>query len=485
MNKEIRTRIAPSPTGDPHVGTAYIALFNYVFAKKNSGKFLLRIEDTDQNRSRKDSEDAILKSLKWLGLEWDEGPDIGGSCGPYRQSERKDIYNDHVNILMEKDEAYRCFCTPERLAQLRSTQKGRNTGYDKKCRNISKEDSDKRVQDGEKFIVRLKMPLDGESIMIDRLRGEIKRSYEELDDQVLLKGDGFPTYHLANVVDDHLMGITHVIRAEEWITSTPKHIRLYEAFGWEPPEWIHMPLLRNPDKNKSKISKRKNPVSLKYYEEAGVLPQTLVNFLALMGFSYDDDIEKFNLDEMIERFSIDKISLGSPVFDYNKLIWLNGLYLRDLSPNELLKEIQKVWINEEYFKKIIPLVQERMKTLVDFVDQSSFFLNGNLDYNTKDGLLLLPKKRSVAEMAKMFQNVAEVFDEIQDFTPENIKSSLKDLCEKHEWKLGEVFMPVRIAVTGKKGSPPLFDSIYVIGKERSRHRIRQAALYLKNNPQNN
>ncbi|MFH1132138.1 MAG: glutamate--tRNA ligase, partial [Pseudomonadota bacterium] len=298
----VRVRIAPSPTGDPHVGTAYVVLFNYAYAKRHGGKFILRIEDTDQTRSSRGSEDAILRSLRWLGLEWDEGPDVGGPHGPYRQSERSAIYKEHADLLIERGHAYRCFCTPERLTELRAKQREakQDPGYDGKCRELDPEEVAKRVAANEPHVVRLKMPKDGETVVPDLLRGEVVISNQQSDDQVLMKSDGMPTYHLANVVDDHLMGITHVIRAEEWISSTPKHLRLYEGFGWELPTFIHLPLLRN--KDKSKISKRKNPVSLDYYREIGILPQAMINFLALLGWSYGDDQEKFTLEQMVEKF---------------------------------------------------------------------------------------------------------------------------------------------------------------------------------------
>src|SRR5688500_18614992 len=300
----VRVRIAPSPTGDPHVGTAYIALFNYCFARKNGGQFILRIEDTDRTRWTKESEDSILRALRWVGLSWDEGPDIGGELGPYRQSERADIYREHAEILLERGRAYRCFCTADRLAALREEQKRekRNLGYDGLCRGLPAEESRARAAAGEPHVVRLAMPREGKTVVTDMLRGTVEYDNAGIDDQVLLKSDGFPTYHLANVVDDRLMQITHVIRAEEWISSTPKHVQLYAAFGWPEPSWVHMPLLRNADK--SKISKRKNPVSVDYYRDAGVLPEALLNFLGRMGWSLpsDPDREKFGLEDMVREF---------------------------------------------------------------------------------------------------------------------------------------------------------------------------------------
>src|SRR5450432_1506328 len=295
----VRVRIAPSPTGDPHVGTAYIALFNYAFAKRTGGKFILRIEDTDQSRARGDSEQMIYDALHWVGLSWDEGPDIGGPHAPYRQSERADIYKAHADKLLASGGGYRCFCTAERLAKMRVAQEAaKKTGYDRLCRAIPKADADARAAAGETFVIRQAVPLDGAVAWKDELReNEQSRDVRDIDDQVLLKSDGLPTYHLANVVDDHLMEITHVVRAEEWMSSTPKHVILYQSFGWQPPKFLHMPLLRNADK--SKISKRKHPVSINYYRDAGILPYALLNFLGTMGWSFGGDREKFTLAEMI------------------------------------------------------------------------------------------------------------------------------------------------------------------------------------------
>ncbi|MEF2600465.1 MAG: glutamate--tRNA ligase, partial [Fusobacterium mortiferum] len=314
MEKKVRTRIAPSPTGDPHVGTAYIALFNLAFANSNNGEFILRIEDTDQNRYTEGSEQMIFDALHWLGLNYAEGPDVGGEYGPYRQSERFHLYGDYAKKLVEQGGAYYCFCTQDRLDKLRERQKamGKAPGYDGHCRSLTPEEIQAKLDAGEPYVIRLKMPYEGETIIHDRLRGDIVFENNKIDDQVLLKADGFPTYHLANVVDDHLMGITHVIRAEEWIASTPKHIQLYKAFGWEQPEFIHMPLLRNADR--TKISKRKNPVSLIWYKEEGYLKEGIVNFLGLMGYSFGENKEIFSLQEFVDNFNIDKVSLGGPVF---------------------------------------------------------------------------------------------------------------------------------------------------------------------------
>jgi glutamyl-tRNA synthetase len=324
MTETVRTRIAPSPTGDPHVGTAYVALFNYAFAHKHGGAFVLRIEDTDRERSQPASERMIFEALRWLGLDWDEGPDKGGPHGPYRQSERSAIYREHAERLIENGHAYPCFCTRERLEALRSEQKQQKLplGYDGHCRGLARDEAARRRADGETHVVRLAMPKDGDCVVTDLLRGEVRFPYAQIDDQVLIKSDGFPTYHLANVVDDHLMQISHVIRAEEWLSSLPKHVELYRAFGWAPPVFCHLPLLRNADK--SKISKRKNPVSLNHYRRAGFLPEALLNYLALMGFTMPDEREEFSVSELVETLELERISLGGPIFDLDKLASISG-----------------------------------------------------------------------------------------------------------------------------------------------------------------
>src|SRR5512134_567666 len=362
----VRTRIAPSPTGDPHVGTAYVALFNYALSRRHDGQFVLRIEDTDRERSSSASEAMIFDAMRWLGLRWDEGPDTGGPCGPYRQSERTEIYRRHADELVARGAAYPCFCTRERLDALREEQKARklNFGYDRRCRAIPADEAVRRRAAGETSVVRLAMPPDGETVVHDLLRGEVRFDNAQVDDQVLLKSDGFPTYHLANVVDDHLMGITHVIRAEEWLSSLPKHVTLYRGFGWEEPVFCHLPLLRNADK--SKISKRKNPVSLNFYRRAGYLPEAMLNYLALMGWAMPDEHEEFSVAEFVEAFTLERISLGGPVFDLEKLTWLNGRYLRRLTPRQLLDRLRGELLSDEHLLDVLPLVQERIDTLEGF-----------------------------------------------------------------------------------------------------------------------
>ena len=479
MTDSVRVRIGPSPTGDPHVGTAYIALFNLVFARQHQGKFVLRIEDTDQVRSKPEWEDMICDSLRWLGLQWDEGPDGGGEDGPYRQSERGAIYAEHVAMLLEKGVAYRCFCTAERLSELRAQQRERkeNPGYDGHCLSLSEDEISARLAAGEAHVVRLEVPREGQTTVKDHLRGEVVFDNAQIDDQVLLKSDGMPTYHLANIVDDHLMKISHVMRAEEWINSTPKHVLLYEAFGWEAPVFIHMPLLRNSDK--SKISKRKNPVSLNYYREAGFLPEAMLNYLGMMGWTMPNGEEQFSVEDMVENFSFDRMSLGGPVFDVKKLTWLNGLYLRSKESDELFDQIRQGVLNDAYLREIIPLVQERIEKFEDFIDQTAFFFSGDVAYDEAATKNLLPKGRTVKEATTMFKAVIDKIDVMAEVSVASVEQALGEVVKELELKPRDVFMPVRIAVTGRKASPSLFETMAVLGKERCRRRLRGAITHLR------
>ena len=475
-DRPVRVRIAPSPTGDPHVGTAYMALFNRVFSSKHGGQFILRIEDTDQSRSTPESEQAIFRSLRWLGLLWDEGPDVGGPCGPYRQSERTGIYREHVSQLLEQGHAYRCFATPEELSEMRAAQKERGNGpvYDRRYRDQDPEEGRRREEAGEACVIRLKMPMEGETVFNDGLRGDITFDNGQQEDLILLKSDGFPTYHLANVVDDHLMNITHVIRAEEWISSTPKHKVLYEVFGWEAPCFIHMPLLRNQDQ--SKISKRKNPVSLDYYQQVGILPEALVNFLGRMGWSMPDEAEKFSLQEMQDAFTWERMSLGGPVFNLEKLDWLNGLYIRDLDPDELVTRLQDWLVQPDFLRQLAPLVIERIKRLEDVIPMTTYFFSDDFTVDTES---LIPKGWSKMDTYRMVKEIARVLDEARAWDAASIEASLRELGEKKDWKPKELFMPVRWMVTGRKATPPLFETMETIGKARCQGRVRRALAQLR------
>ena len=375
----VRTRIAPSPTGDPHVGTAYVALFNMAFAHSQGGEFLLRIEDTDQARSTPESEKAILDALHWLGLEWDEGPDNGGPKGPYRQSERSEIYQKYAQQLLDSGHAFRCFCSPEVLDEMRSAQIANKepVGYDGRHMNLSDNEVASRMAKGESYVIRMKVPREGTCNFNDMLRGEISIDWAQIDYQVLLKADGMPTYHLANVVDDHLMEISHVIRGEEWINSAPKHILLYQYFGWEMPVFCHLPLLRNVDK--SKLSKRKNPTSILFYKRMGYLPEALLNYLGRMGWSMPDEREKFTLAEMLEVFDIERVSLGGPVFDVEKLSWLNGMWIREALTDEQLADRLQEWaLNRDALMAFLPFAKQRMETLSDIAPLGNYLVSGML-----------------------------------------------------------------------------------------------------------
>ncbi|RMH42189.1 MAG: glutamate--tRNA ligase [Deltaproteobacteria bacterium] len=472
-----RVRIAPSPTGDPHVGTAYIALFNYVFARKTGGQFVLRIEDTDRARSRADSERKILSALRWLGLTWDEGPDVGGPHGPYRQSERGPIYRDHAEQLIAAGKAYRCFCTPERLEQLRAEQRAAKAafGYDRRCRGIDTGESRRRAEAGEPYTVRLAVPRDGTTTWHDRLRGPLSFDNAQVDDQILLKSDGMPTYHLANVVDDHAMGITHVIRAEEWISSTPKHVLLYDAFGWPQPVWVHMSLLRNPDK--SKISKRKNPVSIDYYRDVGILPDALRNFLGIMGFSFGGDREVFSLDEMIDVFSWDKVSVGGPVFDLDKLRWMNEQYIHQLSHEQLADALIDWRLGRDYLLRLMPLFRERIKRFDEFIPAAWYFFAGEIDYAPVAEKLTIPGIKP-AQLRKLLLELVDRYDALEAFRAAELEVATRAFADDKQIKTKHLFMLLRLVVTGRTASPPLFDTMEALGKEITRARLRTAAAWI-------
>lgn len=475
----VRTRIAPSPTGDPHVGTYYIALFDYVFTRQSGGDFVLRIEDTDRTRYVEGAEARIIEGLKWLGLEPDEGPDRGGPVGPYRQSERNALYRRYAEQLIRDGKAYRCFCTAERLAELRETQKAQklNFGYDRHCRSLPPEEAERRLAAGEPHVVRLAVPTEGATTFTDRLRGDVVWNNAEIDDQVLLKSDGFPTYHLANVVDDHLMNISHVVRAEEWISSTPKHVLLYEAFGWPLPEFIHLSLLRNADK--SKISKRKNPTSIDWYREQGFLPEALRNFLALMGFSIGGDREIFTLDEMIAEFAWDRVKTSGPIFDLAKLDHINGLYIRALPCENLADRIRAggftthTDVDGETFRGIVALVQNRLERLSNFDEATRFFF----ELEPYDPALLIPKKKNGAFVREMLDLAAEAFRAVDSWTAEPLEQSMHALAEAREWSknaLRALYMVLRVAVTGRAVSTPLFETMEILGRDECTRRLAAA-----------
>ncbi len=463
------TRIAPSPTGDPHVGTAYIALFNHVWARKNGGRFIVRIEDTDRARYVPGAEERILAALKWLGIPYDEGPDIGGPHGPYRQSERLPLYREHAEELLRRGWAYRAFETPEELERIRQ-EKG---GYDGRARNIPQEEAEERARRGEPHVIRLKVPRPGTTEVRDELRGVVVYDNQEIPDVVLLKSDGYPTYHLANVVDDHLMEVTDVIRAEEWLVSTPIHVLLYQAFGWEVPRFYHMPLLRNPDR--TKISKRKSHTSLEWYKAEGFLPEALRNYLALMGFSMPDGREIFTLEELIAAFTWERVSLGGPVFDLEKLRWLNGKYIREvLSLEEVAERVKPFleaagfsWPDEAYLRRAVALMRPRFDTLKELPEKAPYLFTENYPFSEK-------AQAKLAEGLTLLREVLPLLRAQEAWDETALDTLLRGFAAERGLKLGQVAQPLRAALTGSLETPGLFEIMALLGKERTLSRLERA-----------
>ncbi len=470
---EVRVRIAPSPTGPPHVGTAYTALFNLAFARRHGGRFVLRIEDTDRARSRPEYEAGLMAALRWLGLTWDEGPDVGGPCGPYRQSERLPLYAAHARRLVETGHAYHCFCPPERLAALRAEQlrQKQRLGYDGRCRDLAPGEVRRRLAAGEPHVIRMRPPPAGICVVQDLLRGPVRFDYGQLDDQVLLKSDGFPTYHLAVAVDDHLMGITHVIRGEEWLNSTPKHLLLYEWFGWQAPQHAHLPLLLNPDG--SKMSKRRNPTSVDYYRQAGYLGPALLNYLALMAYPpLQGEEEKFAFAELCRVFALERVNLGGSIFDLAKLDWLNGRYIReDLRPEELLGLLHDWLLNDGYLARMIPFMQPRLETLGDFVPKVAFLFARRVQ---PDAAELVPSGRTAEATMAMLQTALWAVEGVLPWNRDGVEAAVRAVAQHWQWPIREVTVPLTVAVTGARVGPPLFESIALLGADRTRWRLQEA-----------
>jgi nondiscriminating glutamyl-tRNA synthetase len=464
---EVRVRFAPSPTGFVHVGSLRTALYNYLFSRHNNGKFILRIEDTDQDRLVEGAVDNLLNVLKWTGLDYDEGPEkeIDSAC--YYQSKRLEIYHKHIKILFDKGHAYACFCSNERLEQMRSEQIGRGEDprYDGHCRSINPNEAKIRMQN-DPYIIRMKIP-SGEIVVVnDVVRGEVSFQTDILDDQVLIKSDGFPTYHFANVVDDHLMEISHVIRGEEWLTSTPKHVLLYKMFGWEIPKFAHLPLLLNADR--SKLSKRQGDVAVEDYRDKGILPQALVNFVALLGWNKGDDQEIFSLSELCEHFTLERVTKAGAVFDINKLYWMNGHYIRQMDENEYLemgiKWLTKLGLDsgeQEKNKLILLSVSNHLNRFDELVDVTSIFFNNELNY-TEDALEWIKKDESL----QIFEKMQGRIKNYSELTLDNFKALMKDVQNETGIKGKDLWMPVRAAITGQITGPELPVVITVVGKER-------------------
>jgi len=473
----VRVRIAPSPTGDPHVGTAYMALFNLIFARHFGGKFILRIEDTDRSRSRPEYEQNIYKALSWCGIQWDEGPDVGGPYGPYRQSERFDIYKKHCQTLLDTGKAYKCFCTADELEEMRqvSARQGGRQGYDRRCRNLSEAEIREKESAGIPYVVRIKMPLTGECVYEDAIKGRITNPWADVDDQILMKSDGFPTYHLANVVDDHCMEITHVIRGDEWMSSTPKHVYLYEAFGWTPPVFMHMPLLLG--KDGKKLSKRKNPTSIFYYRDSGFLPEAFLNFLTLMGYSMTGDREIYSLDEITQEFDHKRIGVSGAVFDSQKLEWLNQQYLiKNIPVDQLWKRIQEWTFNDAFMSRLMPLCHSRIKTFGDFIDLCDFFFINHLKYTPE---LFKNKEIQPEGQALLLQAIIWHLDAQESWESAAINQASREVAEIFGINHKKVMMPLLFAsIMGKLQGPPLFDSFAILGKDRARARFLNTIEFL-------
>jgi glutamyl-tRNA synthetase len=471
----VKTRVAPSPTGDPHVGTAYVALMNYLFAKQHGGEFILRIEDTDRARSTLESEQVILKALNWMGLSWSEGPDVGGPNGPYRQSERGDIYAKYADQLLTEGNAFRCFCTSERLDALRARQssEGQPPRYDGRCMHVPEAEAEARVAAGESHVLRMKIPTEGVCVFNDMARGDIEIPWDSVDMQVLMKSDGMPTYHLANVVDDHLMGITHVLRGEEWIPSAPKHQLLYRYFGWEMPRLFHLPLLRNPDR--SKLSKRKNPTSVLFYERMGYLPEALTNFLGLSAVSQAEGDELMDFATLQSRFDVSNISLGGPIFDVSKLDWLNGRWLREVLSPEGFRAAIGAWMTPAYLDQVADMAQSRITRLSDLGPATSFLFAGRLEPTVErllDGKLDQPTLNRALNLASI------AFEREANWTQEAIESALRVVAEITGAKFKDLVRHMFIVMTGKPQSLPLFRSMELMGRDIARERMRESIAVL-------
>lgn len=472
---EVRTRIAPSPTGeDLHIGNLYTALINWAFAKKNNGKFIMRIEDTDRERFVEGAEETILNSIDAFGLTPDESPRTGGPYAPYRQSERLEFYQKYAQELIDKGLAYKCYCSKEKLENIREEES--KTHIRKKHREYCDVNAT-----GDKFIIRLRVPENENVTFNDLIRGDITINTSELDDQVLLKSDGFPTYHLGVVVDDYLMKISHVIRAEEWISSTPKHILLYKAFGWELPVFVHLPILRNSDK--SKLSKRRNPVWVSWFLKDGYLPEAILNFLALMGWSHPEQKEIFSIDEFVQKLDLKDFSPVGPAFDPVKLDWINGEYIRKMTDEELsgrlekyLKDIDHIAKNipdKSVLLKLVPLIKERIKKLSDFIPLTDFFF-GKPEYDTAQMEKVKIKKKKEA-----LQKVLEKLEQVKSpWEAKDFEETFKALALELGISNLDMFQLIRVAVSGKLVTPPLFESIQILGEEETIDRIKEAQEFI-------
>jgi glutamyl-tRNA synthetase len=475
MPEKIRVRFAPSPTGYLHVGGARSALFNYLFARRHGGDFLLRIEDTDRSRFVEGALTEIYDSLRWLGLDWDEGPGKDGGCGPYVQSERLHIYKEKAEQLVRSGHAYRCFCTSERLAEVRAEQEkaGGATGYDRRCRDLSPEETGRNLAEGAPHVIRLKIPLGRTVAFDDLIRGRIEYQSDVLDDLVLIKADGFPTYHMANVVDDREMRISHVLRGDEWIASTPRHVLLYEAFGWTAPAFAHLPVILSPDGGK--LSKRKGAASVLDYKRGGFLPEALFNFLALLGWAPGDDREKMSIPEMIDAFSLEQVSPKASVLDEKKLEWMNGTYMAERTAESLAGDVAALWkergydVSDDCALKVIDMMKVRSRRITELADTSSYFFVDPAEYEEKSA-----KKCFNAEGAERLALISKTLEGLDDFCGAKIEEAYRNLSESQSIPMGSLILPTRLSISGVSAGPGLFEMMEVIGKEKVLRRISTA-----------
>jgi glutamyl-tRNA synthetase len=487
----VRVRFAPSPTGPLHIGSARTALFNWLFARRHGGSFVLRIEDTDQTRYVPQSLDDILGGLRWLGLHWDEGPAVGGPFGPYFQSERTKLYREWSHWLVAHGYAYKCWCSPERLQQMRSRQQeaGHKLGYDRHCRELTRVQIGELEAAGRPYVIRFKIPLTGSTTMHDLIRGNITFAHEELEDLVLLKSDGFPTYHLANVVDDHLMDISHIVRADEWISTAPLHVLMYRALGWELPVYAHAPLILNPS-GKGKLSKRAQAfsedgqqvlVQVREFRAAGYLPEALSNFLCNVGWSFGDDREVFSLEEAIPRFDLRDVNPAPARLPYSKLEWLNGVYIRQMAPGRLAEAVAPYLpeagrpANRETLVRAIPLIQERIKTLQEAEAWLGFFFASELHTDPRE---LIGKNMDAAGSLAALRRVRDVLVGLAPFDEATLETRLRELATELGLKAGQLFGIIRTAVTGQQVAPPLFGTLAILGQDESVRRLSQALSHL-------
>ncbi|HUH97425.1 MAG TPA: glutamate--tRNA ligase [Anaerolineales bacterium] len=480
-----RVRVAPSPTGHMHLGTARTALYDYLLARKTGGQFILRVEDTDLKRTVPGAEQEIVDGLRWLGLNYDEGPDVGGPFGPYRQTERREIYQQHADILVDRGHAYPCFCTPERLDQMRREQQARKETlhYDGTCRRLGPDEAARRVAQGERHVIRFKMPREGATVAHDHLRGDISIENKNLDDYVLIKSDGLPTYHLAAMVDDHLMQITHVLRGSEWLGTFPLHVNVVRAFGWGEPVWIHLSVFLKPS-GKGKLSKRDAEhamrdgysVFIKDMEDLGFTPEGVLNWMALMGWGVPED-DVMSLDQMIKRFSIDNLTPSPAAINFAKLDHFNGTHIRLLSDAELAGRIKPFLvgagfsINDELLLKVAPLIRERLVTLDDCVAFAGFFFKEDVRPSRDE---LIAKGLDAKQSAAVGRAAYAILSALPDLDHQTVEGPLRAYVDRSGLSANQVFGILRVAITGQKVSPPLFESIAIIGKEKCLERLKKA-----------